>query len=115
MANKAPKRKNPKPDHSVTPRELAAMKKFVAAREANPAPRLKVSDKKISFEHPNELIGRALLMEAVGTANPDFLDGLLRQLAYAGSQEDEGSINFMLSVVKGIEPRDQVESMLGLQ
>jgi hypothetical protein len=56
-----------------------------------------------------------LLMEAVGTANSDFLDGLILQLANAGSQVDEGQINFMLAVVKGIEPRDQLEAMLGAQ
>jgi hypothetical protein len=47
----------------------------------------------------------------VGTANLDFLTGLLTQLANAGSQ-DEAGINFLLSVVKGIEPRDQLEAML---
>ena len=54
-------------------------------------------------------------MEALGTANLDFLDGLLAQLANAGWGDDERSINFMLSVVKGIEPRDQVEAMLAAQ
>ena len=57
-------------------------------------------------------------MEAVGTADWDFLDGLLGQLANAGSQGrqiDERGLNFMLSVVKGIKPRDQIEAMLAAQ
>jgi hypothetical protein len=46
------------------------------------------------------------------------LDGLLKQLCNAGSlgkTVDEDGLNFMLSVVKGIEPRDQVEAMLAAQ
>jgi hypothetical protein len=48
----------------------------------------------------------------------DFFNGFLSQLANAGSQgrePDERGINFMLSVVKGIEPRDPVEAMLAAQ
>jgi hypothetical protein len=57
-------------------------------------------------------------MGALGTIDTDFLDGLLRQLANAGTQGrtvDEGGLNFMLAVVKGIEPKDQVEAMLAAQ
>ncbi len=57
-------------------------------------------------------------MEAVGTRDPDFLDGLLAQLANAGTQggKVEGrGLNFMLSVIKGMKPRDQVETMLAAQ
>jgi hypothetical protein len=115
VVKKAFKQKAPKPEHTVTPRERAAMHKFLAEREAHPAPRVKISDNKISLEHPDEAVGSALLMEALGTANADFLFGLLRQLGNAGSQVDEDSVNFMLSVVKGIEPRDQLEAMLGAQ
>ncbi len=59
----------------------------------------------------------AALLPGIKT-DDDFVEGLLKQLASAGSQgqkPDEGGINFMLSVVKGIEPRDQVEAMLAAQ
>ena len=48
----------------------------------------------------------------------DFLDGLLNQLTNAGSVSPEiaeMAINFMLAVIKGIEPRDQIEAMLAAQ
>ncbi|HEV2604397.1 MAG TPA: hypothetical protein VGU24_12115 [Microvirga sp.] len=87
-----------------------------------PRARLKVTRKgtkaQITPDHPNEAIGNVLLMEAVGTHNADFLRGLLNQLVNAASrgQEPDGpSTNFMLSVVKGIAPRDQVEAMLAAQ
>jgi hypothetical protein len=94
----------------------------LARSAANPAPRLKVLNKKqgvsISFDHPDKLAGRMLLLDALGTADLDFFNGLLDQLASAGSQGrqiDERGLNFMLSVVKGIQPRDQIEVMLAAQ
>jgi hypothetical protein len=48
----------------------------------------------------------------------DFLNGFLAQLANVGTKGrvvDESELNFMLAVVKGIEPRDQVEAMLAAQ
>jgi hypothetical protein len=57
-------------------------------------------------------------MEALGTSDLDFLNGLLRQLTNVsspGERIDERGLNFMLSVVKGIQPRDQVEAMLAAQ
>jgi hypothetical protein len=62
--------------------------------------------------------GNTLLMEALGTADPDFANGLLQQLANVGTkgrEVDEHGLNYMLSMVKGIEPRDQVEAMLAAQ
>src|SRR2546430_7811512 len=57
-------------------------------------------------------------MEALGTADPYFLDGLLGQLANVGMQGravDERGLNFLLAVVKGVEPKDQIEPMLAAQ
>jgi hypothetical protein len=66
----------------------------------------------------DEPLGYALLMEALGTVSVDFMDGLLCQLAKAGShgqQIDERALNFMLSVVQGVKPKDQLEAMLAAQ
>jgi hypothetical protein len=115
MAKEASKQKASKPEHTVTLRERAAVQRFLAEKEVHPAPRVKVSDNKLSVEHPKEGVGWSLLMEALGTANLDFLNGLLNQLANAGSGNKESNLNFMLSMVKGIEPRDQLEAMLGAQ
>ena len=55
-------------------------------------------------------------MEALAAIDPDFVTGLVSQLARAGGGEvDEQRLNFMLSVVKSIKPRDQVEAMLAAQ
>jgi hypothetical protein len=72
----------------------------------------------ITIDHPNKALGQIALMKALGTTNDDFLQGLVKQLVNAGSHgsaADEVGINFLLSVVKGIEPRDQIEAMLAAQ
>ena len=117
------KSKCPAKPHEPTPHERAAREAYFAQmKESPPAPRLKVSEKggaaQILPDHPEEAIGLILLMDALGTRELDFLDGLLGQLANAGTQGrqvDERGVNFMLSVIKGVEPRDQIETMLAAQ
>ena len=63
-------------------------------------------------------MGLNLLMEATGTTDFNFLYGMLYQLSDAGSKNGEvreDAVNFMLSVVKGVEPKDQMEAMLAAQ
>jgi len=56
-------------------------------------------------------------MRALGTTDFDFYSGLLCQLLNASKEKEvsESGTNFMLSVIKGIEPRDQTEAMLAAQ
>ena len=71
-----------------------------------------------SLDHPNKLVGRGVLREALGTADSDFCDGIINQLIRAASHDgkvNERELNFMLSVIKGIRPKDELEAMLGAQ
>jgi hypothetical protein len=106
----------------VTAAERGAMEKFLARSAARPPVRFKVSkngsDQQVGVDHPDKLVGHALVMDALASADGDFLDGITSQLANAssrGQEIDERGLNFMLSVIKGIEPRDQVEAMLAAQ
>jgi len=121
-----PKKPNPdaeKAQYQPTACEQAALDKFAARRAADPpAPRMKVlNDGKVpelSPDHPDRPLAQALLMEALGTVSFDFVHGLLSQLANAGLQGreiDEAGLNFMLSVIKGIKPKDQLEAMVAAQ
>jgi hypothetical protein len=109
--------------YEPTPHERVAAEAYFARKEKSlPSPRMKVSMKgdvaTISPDHPDAGIGHLLLMKALGTTESDFIDGLLAQLANAatkGRAVDDRGLNFMLAVVKGIEPRDQVEAMLAAQ
>jgi hypothetical protein len=102
----------------LTAAELAAIAKCIA-RLQEPSGRFRVSkDGQIGFDHPDQLVGRALVMDALASADEDFLNGIMYQLANAsahGQDIDERGLNFMLSVIKGIEPRDQLEAMLAAQ
>jgi hypothetical protein len=122
-------RKKPKPASEKAPyqpneREKAALVRYAAGEaSSSAAPRMKKvtngsTAPKVAPDHPDYELGYRLLMEALGTVSADFLNGLLQQLANAGSQGrelDESGLNFMLSVVKGIKPKDQLEAMLAAQ
>ena len=112
---------DPPAPYKPTPAEQGAIQAVVKAQGERP-PRIKVQMKDgagvLSIDHPNQNAGQAMLMQSVGTSSADFLTGLLGQLGNAGSRGKETSqdgLNFMLSVVQGIQPRDQVEAMLAAQ
>jgi hypothetical protein len=109
-----------KPPYKPTPAEAKAIEAYLAKEKR--APRLKVSvtgktAAQVGIDHPNIPVGTVTLMQAIGTADYDFYDGLIGQLANASGEAEasESGANFMLSVVKGLEPRDQVEAMLAAQ
>ena len=105
------------------PHERASMDALIAeAKETPYPPRMKVTKNdgvaRIEVDHPNPAVGLALIMNALGTTDSSCLDGLLGQLANAGTHGrnvEEREFNFMLSLVIGVEPRDQVEAMLAAQ
>jgi hypothetical protein len=77
-----------------------------------------VKGEQVAIDHPNAGIGQIALLKAIGSTDSDFYSGFIRQLINVGSpgkEPDEAGTNFMLSIVKGIQPRDQVEAMLAAQ
>jgi hypothetical protein len=103
--------------YQPTPSEQLAISKQIARRNAKrTAPHLKVlrdgNGTNISPNHPNLAVASTLLMEVLGTDDPSFAQGLIRQLADAGKRVDEEKLNFLLGIIKGVEPNDQVEAML---
>jgi hypothetical protein len=114
---------SPVPKYEPTPRERETMAAYFARQKELEASAKHEGDPQERRDanrrgHPDPGIGQALLMEAIGTADLDFADGLIRQLADAerqGDKVDERHLNFMLAMIKGIEPRDQIEAMLAAQ
>ena len=75
------------------------------------APRIKMRGKEM-------IIAQKDIMRALGTNSADFTDGVLQQLANAvspGRGADEEAINFGLAVIAGVEPKDELETMLAMQ
>ena len=106
--------------YEPTPREKAAMEAY--RQRKNKTPRIKASSTKagitLSLKHPDQGYGHVLLMEAFGTVENDFLCELLVELSRAvseGPQANEQRLNFMVAVIKGIKPQDQLETMLAAQ
>jgi hypothetical protein len=106
--------------YEPTTRERSALEaQYDRRRMHRPAPNVKISTtnsgSKISLNHADKPVGGLLLMEAFGTADPTFVEGMMGQLADVASNgqvPSEQELNFMLSVVNGIAPRDELEAML---
>jgi hypothetical protein len=106
-----------------TPEERTILAAHVARRKRKrPSPRLKLTEKagstELSTDHPIPHLGNALIMDSLATADPDFFDGLLCQLVNVGAKgkiPDERGTNFLLAMVRGIDPRDEVEAMIATQ
>ena len=109
-----------KPPYEPTPMEAEAIAAYRVTKEAR-GPRLKVSIEggvaKINHDHPDPSTGTVAVMRALGTTDLDFFDGLLLQLVNAGQGKgpSDNAVDFMLAVIKGVEPRDQIEAMLAAQ
>ena len=122
MSKKKPNRETTeitKP-YEPTPDECAAWEAVRARRKRTP--HLKVSVKgnvaDLSLDHPDQSNGHYILMDALGTSELAFYDEILAQLSKAatqGEKVDERALNFIASVIKGVEPKDQLETMLAAQ
>lgn len=105
------------PDYEPSAAEAEALRAYASASKTR-APRIKVSGKNVRPDHPSQGVAQIALMKAIGTTHADFYSGLISQLVNVGSpgpEPDEAGTNFMLAIVKGIEPRDQIEAMLAAQ
>jgi hypothetical protein len=111
------------PPYQPTQRELDILEAQRGRRERTPsAPRLKMGKKdgvfEVEIDHPDQVTGVRLLMEALGTAHGDFFNGFLSQVSNAaieGREADPDALNFMVAAVAGMEPKDHVEAMLAAQ
>ena len=73
---------------------------------------------RIKMRGKEMVVAREDVMLVLGTSSQEFMDGVLRQLANAvspGKDSDEEAINFALAVIAGIEPKDELETMLAMQ
>jgi hypothetical protein len=82
--SKAPSKEIAAP-YTPTPREEAALDAFKARRMARaPSPRMKVCRKgtvaALAPDHPHRETAQTVLMESLGSADYEFVDGLLAQI-----------------------------------
>jgi hypothetical protein len=108
-------------NRELTAKELAAVQRYIDRGGADPKVKLKTSSEepgKLEIDYDDEATGTALLMDALGTAESDFAEGIISQLVSQntkGGEVNQRGLSFMLAVVKGVEPKDQLEAMLAAQ
>jgi hypothetical protein len=108
--------------YKISQAERAVIGKCLLRNESTAPVRFKVAKTEnaveLELDHPDAVIGHALTMNAFGSADGEFCAGMMKQLVKAnesGEGINEGGLNFMVSIINGIEPRDQVEAMLAAQ
>jgi len=124
MGKTAQKAAEPAPTYTPTDSERQAAQR-VLDRRANktPAPRFKVEATgnkvvNISADHADPAVCHTLLADALGTGDFDFAAGLLAQftdVSRSSKVATKQELDFMLSVVRGISPRDETEALLAAQ
>lgn len=100
--------------------KVKATAEKAAARSCGPPMGLKMVDGvlEITYVAKDEVTANLLLMADLGTVDPHFQAGITRQVASLGAygaKLDETNSNFVLSVVRAVQPRDELESMLAVQ
>jgi hypothetical protein len=105
--------------YQLTPRDAETVDAFRAKLKSKPpAPKLKIKvedDKhEVSIDHKDQGTGWALFMATLNTTDYEFAIGIVRQLV-SSHGKGEAETNYMLAMVRGIEPRDPLETMLAVQ
>ena len=112
------------PDQELTARADDLVNCFNEARRSQTAPLIKVRvgedghGQTVAPAHPDKMVGFMLLKEATGASDAMFLNGILEQLtasATVGGVIDEAKLNFMLSIIRSLKPKDQIEAMMASQ
>ena len=110
--------------YELTPQEAETLKAYLEKTKNNkPIPFLKlVKDAKgksdVIVDHTDQAVGWSLFMASLSSTDSAFIAGFINQLineGATGSEPKENEINYLLSMVRGIEPRDTLETMLALQ
>lgn len=93
-----------------------------AMRDSKASPSMKLTMKEhalqIGFDADSNELATLMQMADIGTTDKDFYMGLVGQIASLGSQGksvDDAASNFVIAVVRSVEPRDALEAMLATQ
>lgn len=115
----------PKRVYERTERETAALDAVADKAQAKgPMPRLKMDfdeelrSNVVSFDHEDQTTAQFLAMFDMATGDSRFYHGMICQIAALGEHGEpvsETASNFALSVIRGVNPTDEVEAMLAAQ
>ncbi|MER9018902.1 hypothetical protein [Mesorhizobium sp. M0898] len=113
---------------ALTDREKRAVAAFDARqKKRSPLPMFKteprasvdgVPNVMLIIDHADTIAGYMLQSEAIKSESFAFYDGITKSLATLATKDgktDERTLNFGMAMVAGIDPRDQLETMLATQ
>lgn len=100
--------------------KLQTLAKRAKSRLSGPQMELELLDGvlQITYRHADPEAANLLLMAELGSCDPAFLSGVSGHVASIGrhgAKVDQGASNFLLSVVRAVEPRDELEALLAVQ
>ena len=107
----------------LTPAQQQRLAKLAQAMRDNPrspAMQLTLKDGALSvgFACESQSIAQLLNMADLGTADLAFHNGIIGQIATLGAQGrrvDNDNSNFVMAVVRSVQPRDELEALLATQ
>ena len=111
------------PRYEPTERDKVAAANFQTKREAALVPtKFSVTKEKdtnfVKLDHPDTTIAQMHTMSALAVVDLHLYDSLISDLCQMGSRggdPHQGELNHLLAVVRGIEPKDAVETLLAVQ
>jgi hypothetical protein len=120
-----PRQDNPPAEsYEPTPSDISAAAAYQArSKRLPPFIAMKVENKpsgpRLSPDHADAHIAQMHLMEALGTTDPLFYASVMDDLAdlanRLGQEVSQREFNALLAMVRSVEPRDQLETMLAVQ
>lgn len=118
--NSDPTDKAPVPIRDSERARLQSVADKRAARADGPPMQLEMKGDNLSvtFSHADPATANVLMMADLGTCDPHFMTFVQQQIATHGSHKrkiDPTASNFLLSVVRGVQPKDELEAMLAVQ
>jgi hypothetical protein len=102
----------------LTERERKAVMEYLNSVTKKHSVRFKISDGKFVLDHSSAPIPDPILMNAFGSTDAAFIDGIINQLASAapdGFGTNLRDLNFSLSVINGIAPKSPLQTMIVAQ
>ena len=103
---------------TVPHRDKATAVATTAQTRVAATPRIKLTSRGFSIDHPDPELGEQLMADAFGVTDRDAMHGILQQLVKAsvnGRKPDPANLAFTLAMVESIRPRDAIEAMLVAQ
>jgi hypothetical protein len=72
----------------------------------------------IAVDHPDARVGYAVFLDAFSSADDAFCNGITNQLiglTYHRYEFEQPELNYLVAIINGIRPRDELEAILAAQ